>query len=297
MKRKSILFFIVALLLIITGCSNQSKTNTKQTKKPTTEQSTKVLTSEYDKLSKKDSDKVKFGFRYYHEENSDLEAVDVKIDNQTDKKIGFEKQKFIFIGSRDVKSNRSGQVTAQPGKKLSIKGIFTKIDSSFFEEPGLLVYGSSEHKLAYIEQSTKQFSSDNLSNQILINNYKKFYANRDAWEQYKNSYKKNSSESTAQESSNDNTKTSSDTSSNNDVVHNEQEAQALVEKQNGSAADLTDNADGAHYTYNYGMWDTDSEDKVYWIKISIPMGDVASYPYSWIVYPDGRVVSGSPNEN
>lgn len=310
MKKRGILFVtLMALLLAVSGCSSQNNKSTKHISEPVSH-AKKVDTKAYDKLSKTDLSKVRFSFKYYLDNNSEG-VVSVYIDNQTNKKVSFNQGKFIFKGSHDVKSSKNGIVTISPSKGMSIKNLFTKVDNSFFEEPGLLVYDNPDFKLAYVEQNQKEFDSSNLSNKALISDYKQFLAHRDAWDKQKADYNNGiygNDSSDSDEDSSDGSDTTDDNStsqnqtdsskkSDNVVVHNEKEAESLVEKQEGSAADITDNADGAHYTYNYGMWPIQSTgDKVYWVQIAVPMGDISSYMYNWVVYPDGRVVAGNPNE-
>lgn len=305
MKRKGILFtIIVALLLVVTGCSSQSKQNTASA--PTVKKAAKVTTTAYDNLSKRDRDKVKFTFRYYLDDTS-AGVVSVEINNQTKKKISFDQSEFIFKGSHDVKASKKGSVTVLPNKKMNIKGLFAKVDNSFFEESGLLVYKNDSYKLAYVEQNTKVFNSDNLTNKTLISDYKEFLTHRDAWDKQKADYNKgiygNDSSDSGSDTTDSNSDNSTDAKTSSDsknVVNSAEEAEALVEKQNGSAGDVTETDPdiGAHYTsYSYDMSDTGSGERAYWIRIAVPVGDVSSYPFNWTVFPDGRVEPGNPSDN
>ncbi|WP_125588435.1 hypothetical protein [Companilactobacillus jidongensis] len=307
MKRKGILFTVImALLLVLTGCTSQSKQSTKSS--TPTVKTTKIEAKAYDSLSKSDRAKVKFTFKYYLDDTS-AGVVSVEINNRTDKKISFDQSKFIFKGSHDVKASKKGNVTVSPNKEMTIKRLFTKVDSSFFEESGLLVYRNDNFKLAYVEQNTKVFSSDNLTNKTLISGYKEFFVHRAAWDKQKADYNKgiygndssDSSSDTTDDNSESQNQTATQTSSDSkNVVNNEEEAEALVEKQNGSAGDVTETDPdiGAHYTsYSYDMVDTGSGERAYWVRIAIPMGDVSSYPFNWTVFPDGRVEQGNPSDN
>jgi len=292
-KRKGILFtIIVALLLVVTGCSSQSKQNTASA--PTVKKAAKVTTTAYDNLSKSDRDKVKFTFRYYLDDTS-AGVVSVEINNQTKKKISFDQSKFIFKGSHDVKASKKGSVTVLPNKKMNIKGLFAKVDNSFFEESGLLVYKNDNYKLAYVEQNTKMFSSDNLTNKTLISNYKEFLTHRDAWDKQKADYNKGIYGNDSSDSSSDTTDSNSDNTNGNQIKHvinSEEEAMEAVEKKYGPAEDLPKAAHGAQYTYRPGLWYRSTDKYAYWIRITVPGSDNYSSPYDWMVYLNGKIVSG-----
>lgn len=304
MKKRGILFVtLMALLLVVSGCSSSNNKSTKHTSEPVSH-AKKVDTKAYDKLSKTDLSKVKFNFKYYLDSNSDG-VVSVDIDNQTNKKVSFDQSKFIFRGSRDVKSSKNGLVTISPSKGMSIKNLFTKVDNSFFEEPGLFVYDNPDFKLAYVEQNQKEFDSSNLSNKALISDYKKFFVRRDAWDKqkaddYNNGiYGNDSSDSDDSQSDADEDSSSIGTNFNRTLILSEKDAVALVEKQNGSADEVTGSTDGAQYTYNPGMYDTSVDGMAYWVRIAVPVegSDVNYYPYNWTVYPDGSVYPGNPEDN
>lgn len=297
MKKKGIfLVAIMAFLLVVAGCANQSKQSA-----PTN----KVETKLYNKLSKNSRDDIQFTFKRQEGTIKGQGRIDLTIKNQSNKNVKFDLGDFEYLGADSLESSKSGVKTVKVDKEITIKDIFKDIDETIFSDPGLFCYKNDSFKLAYADGKVSK--SNNLNDSELKKEYRHFMTHKDdvttnsessSVDDNSDSVSNNNDNSTT---TNDDDKSSSSVDSSNDdnshggnVVNNEQEAKELVMSQNSS---MPDDRSDYYFSYNYGMWDT-SRGKAYWVTYvrDVAPGLPAGWT-GWTVYPDGTVLDGRPYDN
>ncbi|WP_125712260.1 hypothetical protein [Companilactobacillus kedongensis] len=288
--KKRYLAVILFLILLISGCSSSNGTNRESSK---TDKETETYF--FNKISSENSSNVKFSFKKNTGTIVDSSTIDLTITNQSNKNIKFDLNEFILLSADDIHSAKSGIKIIKPNKKITIKKLFQDVETDVLENPGLFVYKNDNFKLAYLNPNNDTFSSNNLKNRHLKNDYKDYVNQKGSTtvdsNKSNNSTTNENSNNNDTSSDNDSVNATSDTKSN--VVNSEGQAMALVEKQNGPAID------DESYSYNSGMWDTASG-KSYWVILTKPNPDAPDIQMpmgSWMVYPDGTIVSGRPTGN
>ncbi|KRK63904.1 hypothetical protein FC72_GL001035 [Companilactobacillus tucceti DSM 20183] len=294
MKKKGIfLVAIMAFLLVVTGCANQSKQSS-----PTN----KVETELYNKLSKSSRDDVQFTFKRQEGTIKGQGSIDLTINNQSNKNVKFDLGDFVYLGADSLESSKSGIKTVKADKEITIKSIFKNIDETIFSDPGLFCYKNDSFKLAYLDRKTSK--SNNLSDSEFKKKYRHFMAHKDDVTTNSDSSSVDDNSDNASNDNDNSTTTNDDDkadasvdSSNDDksnsgnAINSGEEAKALVESQQGPADE------SQYYTYMEGMWDT-SNGKAYWVVLfqHNPDSELPMRMGAWTVYPDGTVLSGQPTD-
>lgn len=158
LMKKGILFPIVFSLfvLFLSACGSTQESKVKNT---STSTANKVESIFYDALSSKEKKNVKFKFSHEQDETQDNRAdgvfvVSMKIKNQTNKIVKFDKSKFLIFVTEEVKtkSSKSGILKIKPGQTMSLHQIFENVPEQS------LVGGGS--KFLYLNKNNKLGDAD-----------------------------------------------------------------------------------------------------------------------------------------
>lgn len=253
--KKVLSFMVIGIALLLSGCS--------LTQGHLAKNNAVTKTVYYQDLSKSDKKKVNFTFSLEQDETQDSKAdpvyvVSMKVTNNSQKGIKFDKSKFIYLLPVDKTfSKKKGILTVQPKQTKTVNQLFEKIPAQGTLGGGIIEYLNKKNRLAYANFKHNKASSKNLSNSKLAKENKNVTGYYD------------------QSSSSDDTTSSNDTTTDDESDElTEQEAKNIL----AESVNWVNNFGG--YTYNtLAIRELDNGN---WVFMN-PDG------YYWIVYPDGTV--------
>lgn len=304
--KKTLLWVILGMILIVMGCSKVSVNDNNNIK--ATEDSPKTI--DYAKLSRSEKNEMTFQFS-----RSSLAAdtIDLKIINRTNKNVSFNKSNLLLVHSNDdeISADKNGDTVVESNSTKKVKKVFSNLETTEFQTVGLFIYKNIKNKLAYSEINSLIDSSSNLTKSSLQKAYKatskvtktkKSTTNetKDTTTDTQQTDQNNSTEDTDTESDQDTSQTTQNdqTSASTNSVNSSQEAIALVENQSGESSD-----NNYSVVINATSGDSDTVkdsngESVYWIRSTKKDDSATSSTQSsddWTIYPDGYVVHGSPS--
>ncbi|MFC6176957.1 hypothetical protein ACFQAV_08900 [Companilactobacillus huachuanensis] len=258
MRKVSIIVPTLLLGIILTGCSFSSgKLTNTSTKGPAT---AKIATSYYQSLSKADKKKIKFKFAKDKDETKDNQVgetfvISVKITNDSEKIVKFDKSKFVLFESETHKipATKTGIASVKPGKSITINQLIENVgDQALVGNDSYFIYMNMDNKLAKT---------------LTVASLAKPQDNND-----------DSSEDTQQTSDTD---TSSD--------DNQQEQNDNNNQQSQSNTSMITDPRVAYQQLVKANPNMPSYDEMTVTRGEIAWGYSDSYGESWAVYDDGRV--------
>lgn len=289
-KHKLLWIVVIAFiaLIVIGGLfiwkSNKQPTATQHS---TTNNATQA--SDYDQLSKSEKKKVHFKFTLSQDDTKDNTAdsvyvVSMKVINKTNRTIKFRKNKFVYLlPTGKVLSSKKGTLSIKAGNQDALDQLFEDVDEQATVGSGIIVYLNRSNKLAYANFVNNVATSNNLTNEKLIEQNK----NTSGESSYSTNDSDNTSPSTDYSgSSQSSSETSASSTASSVAIHNSSEAIAAAKSAYGS-----DTFEGR--SLNWGAMTSNGSDLMsggyYWVKADDGT-TMSGTTLSYFVYPNGNVV-------
>jgi len=163
MKKGLAVITSILLILLITGCSKKPLSS----KSTITSSQQQIVTKYYQNLSNADKKKLKFKFREDQDETKDNYAdmvydISVKITNNTDKIVKFDKSKFLVFSTEQTKfpATKTGILTLKPGQTKEVNQLIDGVgEQSLIGGGSYFIYLNKNNKLAeanFTKQSAKE---------------------------------------------------------------------------------------------------------------------------------------------
>ena len=300
--KKLRLLILLALVLVVSGCS---KVSTSSDEKTISTNETTNKTVEYVNLS--DSEKNEMTFQFTR--NSSASNVDLKVINRTNKNVGLVFSDIMLVHGQNDKTSASkrGKISIKSNSTKNIKGLFTNLSATNFQTVGLFEYRNNKNKLAYSETSKLVSRSSNLTNTTLKKSYKSKTKKKETEPDDKkeetdeteaiSSSEPDTTSDTENDSSNNSEADSSTTQTNDSSstsVNSSQDAINLIKSQNQSS----DSNYSVVINHSSGSTDTVKDkngDSVYWIRGNSGDSNSGNSGDDWTIYPNGYVVHSKPS--
>jgi len=304
MNKKWSVIGILTLLLIATGCaqnSSKQKTSSSETTK------VELKTTDYSKLS--DSEKNEMSFSFVRESKDNGSNVNLKIINRSSKNVVFDKAKFLLIhkDGDTLTSSADGNKIVKSNSTTSIKSLFTEVENSEFQSVGLFCYKNSKNELAYTEVGNTIYKSSDLTNVDLKKGFNGEGKSKKKDNSYENTEGKDKNKDTDNKQTNDSPVNSNDAQKQDseekkeatpvETIINIQQAIDLVARKDGQAPEgtgyviMTDSTSDAS-----GKVLTATGQRVYWVRLYKKGATTGDALGDWTVYPSGVIEQGAPEK-